>query len=584
MDIKTLTICLFSINLFLGFFIYVIKKVQKTYLGINYWIIANFVTAGGYMFILLRTAIPDFFTIILAYSLFLLGSFLKIYGLRIFFNQNFSFLKNTLFATVFILFLLLLVYYTYFQNSMVARSVIICIFFTGINITTGIQILNNKPNKKTYSYNFTSILLFISSLILIFRLIYIVLFPETVNLFGSTLINNIQFLSSMFFEISLPIMFFIFHYQRVINESEESEEKYRTLVQYSSDPIFSFNPDETYRFVNEIFAKNLRKKPEDIIGKTPHSIFSYEEAEKRLEHVRKVFKSGQKSEIDVKVVLPDGKIIYFVTLVDPIKDEQGKICWVSCISKNITERKEAEFTIKLQNEKLEKIIDDKNRFMSILAHDLRGPFNSILGFLDLLLINIRKYDVEKIERHINIVHNSAQNTYILLEDLLIWVRAQSGKLPFEPQKIKLSAICHNVIENLKLTANAKNIAISYLGGDDIYIFADTNMIHTILRNFISNAVKFTKHNGLIEIHAEKNGTNATITVSDNGVGIEADSLSKLFDSSRRNTTLGTANEKGTGLGLLLCKDFIEKHGGSIWVKSELGRGSDFKFTMPLYIN
>ncbi len=584
MDIKTLIICLFSINLFLGFFIYVIKKIQKTYLGINYWIIANFVIAGGYMFLLNRSAIPDFFSIILAHSLFLIGSLLRIYGLRIFFNQKFSFLKNMLFAITFIMFLLLLMYYTYFQNSMVARSVIISIFFTGINITTGIQILNNKPDKKTYSYNFTSILIFISSLILIFRLIYIVLFPETVNLFGSTLINNIQLLSSMIFEISLPIMFFIFHYQRVIKESEESEEKYRTMVQYSSDPIFSFNPNETYRFVNEIFAKNLGKKPEDIIGKTPHSIFSYEEAEKRLEHVRKVFRSSEKSEIDVKVDLPDGKIIYFVTLIDPIKDEHGKICWVSCISKNITERKEAEITIKLQNDKLGKLIDDKNRFMSILAHDLRGPFNSILGFLDLLLINIRKYDTDKIEKHINIVYNSAQNTYDLLEDLLIWAGAQSGKLPFEPQKNKLSAICNNAIENLKLNANNKNIAINYLGGDEIFIFADTNMINTILRNLISNAIKFTKHSGLIEIHAEKNSTSATITVIDSGVGIEADSLTNIFDSSKRNTTLGTSNEKGTGLGLLLCKEFIEKHGGNIWVKSELGRGSEFKFTIPLFIS
>jgi len=584
MDIKTLIICLFSINLFLCFFIYVIKKIQKTYLGINYWIIANFFFACGYMFLLLRFAIPDFFTIILAHSLFLLGSFLRIYGLRIFFNEKFSFLKNMLFAITFFLFLLLLVYYTYFQNSIAARSVIIAIIFTGINITMGIQILNNKPDKKTYSYNFTSILIFISSLILIFRLIHIVLFPETVNMFGSTLINNIQFLSSMIFDISLPIMFFIFHYQRVIKESEESEEKYRTLVQYSSDPIFSFNPDETYRFVNEIFAKNLGKKPEDIIGKTPHYLFTYEEAEKRLEHVRKVFKGGQNSEIDVKVVLPNGKIIYFVTLVDPIKDEHGKICWVSCISKNITERKEAEFTIKLQNEKLERLNEDKDRFMSILAHDLRSPFNSILGFLDLLLLNIRKYDTDKIEKHINIVYNSAQNTYNLLEDLLIWAGAQSGKVPFEPEQIKLIAICQNVIENLKLNANVKNISISYLGGDEICLFADANMLNAILRNLISNAIKFTKHNGLIEIHAEKNGTSATIIVSDNGVGIAAESIRKLFDSSQINTTVGTANEKGTGLGLLLCKEFIEKHGGNIWAESELGRGSDFKFTIPLSIN
>jgi len=163
----------------------------------------------------------------------------------------------------------------------------------------------------------------------------------------------------------------------------------------------------------------------------------------------------------------------------------------------------------------------------------------------------------------------------------MWVRANSGKIPFEPQKLNFATICNEVIENLKLTANSKNITINHFATDEINIFADINMLNTVLRNLVSNSIKFTNKNGRINIYAETNHANVIITISDNGIGIEPDTRNKLFDISKKITTDGTENEKGTGLGLLLCKEFVEKHNGKIWVESELGKGSDFKFTMPL---
>jgi signal transduction histidine kinase len=236
------------------------------------------------------------------------------------------------------------------------------------------------------------------------------------------------------------------------------------------------------------------------------------------------------------------------------------------------------------NEKLLQLNADKDRFISILAHDLKSPFNSILGFLSLLTKNIHKYDIEKIEKQLNIINNSAQNTFKLLEDILMWVRANSGKIPFEPQNLSIGTICNEVIENLKLTANAKNITINHLATDEITVFADKNMLNTVLRNLVSNSIKFTNKNGRIDICAEKTNINVIITVSDNGIGIEPDTLNKLFNISQKISTVGTESEKGTGLGLALCKEFVEKHSGKIWVESELGIGSDFKFTMPLFVD
>lgn len=243
--------------------------------------------------------------------------------------------------------------------------------------------------------------------------------------------------------------------------------------------------------------------------------------------------------------------------------------------------RERTYELMQRKEELTKLNADKDRFITILAHDLKSPFNSILGFLGLLLENLRGHDIDLIENHLNIVNNSAKNTFNLLEDILIWVRASSGKIPYEPQKIALSTICTEVIESLILTANTKEISITCFSESEIVVFADKNMIKTVLRNLVSNSIKFTNRKGQIDIYAEKTNTDVLITISDNGVGIEPKTQKKLFDISQKISTVGTDDEKGTGLGLLLCREFVEKNGGRIWVESELGKGSEFKFTLPL---
>jgi len=219
--------------------------------------------------------------------------------------------------------------------------------------------------------------------------------------------------------------------------------------------------------------------------------------------------------------------------------------------------------------------------LKILAHDLKQPFNTLLGFSDLLLKNIDKYDKEKIVNQIKIINKTTHKTYHLLEDLLLWSKSQTNKLSFAQQSISLNEICREQIEHIKTHADTKNIIIKYFETDNIQVFADSNMIKTIFRNLILNAVKFTNNNGQINIYAEKNYINAIITISDNGIGIDKNVIPKLWDITEQFTTTGTDGEKGTGFGLILCKEFVEKHGGKIWVESELGKGSDFKFTMPL---
>jgi signal transduction histidine kinase len=236
------------------------------------------------------------------------------------------------------------------------------------------------------------------------------------------------------------------------------------------------------------------------------------------------------------------------------------------------------------NKSLEQSIQlnaDKNLFISILAHDLRSPFNALLGLSELLLENIQKYDIEEIEKSIILINKSSQNTFELLEDLLKWAGMQSGKLPFNPQKVSFGNVCKEIREILRLYAQAKKIAIYCFDVDNMNIMADIDMLKAIFRNLISNAIKFTNDSGQIDIYAERNQTDVTITISDNGIGIKPENISKLFNISQIHSTTGTAKETGSGLGLVICKEFVERHGGKIWVESEYGKGSNFKFTLPI---
>lgn len=246
----------------------------------------------------------------------------------------------------------------------------------------------------------------------------------------------------------------------------------------------------------------------------------------------------------------------------------------------ILQKLENETLILKQNKELQKLTTDQNRFMQILSHDLRSPFNSLLGFSKLLYNNIENYDIQKIKKQVGYINEISKNIYNLLDDLLLWSKSQAGKLVFSPEFFGIKNLCREVIEGININAKQKQIEIKCLINDEITIYADIKMIKTVLRNIISNAVKFTNEKGTIKIVAENNQNNLKISILDNGIGISEEDINKLWDKSIPYTTKGTNNEAGTGLGLLLCKEFIEKHSGKIWVESSQGKGSNFIFTIP----
>jgi signal transduction histidine kinase/ligand-binding sensor domain-containing protein len=234
------------------------------------------------------------------------------------------------------------------------------------------------------------------------------------------------------------------------------------------------------------------------------------------------------------------------------------------------------------NIELNELNATKDKFFSIIAHDIKNPFNSILGFTELLQMNFNIWTDEKKLQIVDVLYSSSRNVFELLENLLQWSLSQRGVIEFNPEKTQLRDQVNYVLNLLKDSADEKEINLIFsVPVEDIYVFTDIRMVHTILRNLIGNAIKFTKIGGVVEVKVQMEEKNALIKVIDNGLGIPKDIMDKIFRIESHHSTEGTNSEKGTGLGLILAKEFVGKLGGEIWAESEEGRGSTFSFTLPL---
>ncbi|TAL67256.1 MAG: HAMP domain-containing histidine kinase [Bacteroidetes bacterium] len=234
---------------------------------------------------------------------------------------------------------------------------------------------------------------------------------------------------------------------------------------------------------------------------------------------------------------------------------------------------------------LKQINAEKDKFFSIIAHDLKSPFSGFLGLTQLMSEQMNDLTMTEIQDYSKSLKVSASNLYKLLQNLLEWSRIQRGMISFEPVNFALSQIVNQNIGIIAERANQKDIEISSSVPDGINIFADMQMLDTVLRNLISNAIKFTNRHGNILIASEIIENDfVKISVKDNGIGINKKSLGDLFKVDVKVSQQGTDNEPSTGLGLLLCKEYAQKNGGRIWVESEEGIGSTFHFTVPLAKN
>jgi signal transduction histidine kinase/ligand-binding sensor domain-containing protein len=232
------------------------------------------------------------------------------------------------------------------------------------------------------------------------------------------------------------------------------------------------------------------------------------------------------------------------------------------------------------NTHLQELNSTKDKFFSIIAHDLKNPFNTILGFSELLNMKYDKLTEEKKLRYLEVIYSSSKNIYDLLENLLQWARTQTDKIAFEPIVFSLKQLVEQNINLLKENITTKKINIEHKIEDSCEVYADRNMINTVIRNLLTNAIKFTNSGGDIAINSLRKDGHIEFSIKDNGIGMSPEEIKNLFRVDANFSRSGTDGETGTGLGLILCKEFIIKNGGTIWVESDPGKGSRFLFTLP----
>ena len=334
--------------------------------------------------------------------------------------------------------------------------------------------------------------------------------------------------------------------------------------------------------VNPMFAKIAGRKVEEMLLIDLISIIHPDDIQRYLDNMA-LMNSGliSRFQMEKRYLLPNGTPVWINMTMAAIHVDDKTPPRHLCMIEDITNRKKNDQEIKIKNEELLKINIEKDKFFSIIAHDLRGPFSGFLGLTEILADRLSAMTADEIQQMAFLMRQSATNLFNLLGNLLEWSRVQRGLIQYKPTSCKLKSKTAESVAVIMNLANKKNITISNELPEEMVVFADENMLALIIRNLVSNAVKFSRNGGHVVVSAKYVSNNwIEIAVKDGGIGMSQNLLQDLFRIDIKTNRLGTEGEYSTGLGLILCKDFIEMHGGVLNVVSEENKGSVFSFTLP----
>ncbi len=369
--------------------------------------------------------------------------------------------------------------------------------------------------------------------------------------------------------------------EKAENTLKESEERFRAIFEQAAVGVVLAD-EKTGDFVriNQKYLDIVGYTHEELIKLSFKDISHPEDLKEDLEYLRQL-RSGliPSFSMEKRYIKKDGTIVWVKITVSPMLKHFKGANYLIAVVEDISARKKAEQSLKESEKQMRYLNAGKDKFFSIISHDLRSPFHSILGFSDLILDSCRQNDFNEVLEMSTILNETVKKTFNLLNNLLEWSRAQTGRIEFDPDNYQLSALIQNEVNLHSLAAKKKNISIA-CDCPEIIINFDLNMISTVMRNLLTNAIKYSYEGGEINISVIQKENEVEVSVKDNGIGMSKDHQKKLFQIGENVIMLGTNKEKGTGLGLILCKEFVEKHRGKISVESERGNGARFYFTLP----
>jgi len=369
-----------------------------------------------------------------------------------------------------------------------------------------------------------------------------------------------------------------------VQERKRAEDrilKLSTALEQSSETVVITDPDGNIEYVNKHFYDISGYTRAEVIGKNPRILSSGIQSREFYKNLWDTIASGNVWKGEFLNKKKNGDLYWEASSITPIKDLQGTIVNYLAVKEDITERKAAEAKLEQYAKELIESNISKDKFFSILAHDLKSPFHSLLGYTEILSNEYDTLNDKERRKFIGILRNTTKNVFDLLENLLEWSRMQSGRMEYKPETFDIHVMIEYVVDLLRANALKKDIRLLDNSSPDLLVTADKNMIRSVLQNLISNALKFTSSKGEVEVTTMENPGYVEVIVKDTGIGMSPEDLNKLFKIDVSFTRKGTSQEVGTGLGLILCKELLEKNTGRIWVESEKNKGTVFHFTLPL---
>ncbi len=366
-----------------------------------------------------------------------------------------------------------------------------------------------------------------------------------------------------------------------ITEQKELEEKLHITnfaLEASPTAVGLADMNGILFYANEAYVKLWRYNDvNEVIG---NHVSHFANSQEQVGQVLSTIQSGEVYYGEGESTRMDGTIFTNLISARIVKSDDGKPICLMALFIDITDRKQFEIKLTEQNLKLGELISTKDKLFSIIAHDLKNPFNSLLGLADILITDYYEMSDQERLRIINLLNSSSKNAFILLENLLDWASIQRGKIKITKESLNVKELVNESTKPYMMSAIKKQITIKNSIPNNLSILADKNTMRTVIGNIFSNATKYTYSGGIINFSAHKENKNIKIEIRDNGLGMNELKLNNLFKLDKNQSTPGTENEKGTGLGLIVCKEFISNNDGVISVESEIGKGSLFRITIP----
>lgn len=545
--------------------------------GPGWWLAWTAIETLGFLIILLRV-IPEFLLAakILLNPTLTAGVFCIYVGLLRFFGKP---VRGRVLAAWYIAYVAVHQFFLFGIDSIEMRTMLFDITLVLMGVTTGVTVLANKTPAIASTAIFNAVIFFVHSTIFAYRTVMIMLGTPVDDIFSPHAFNLVQYVDGFAVGLFWTFGFIIMVNQRLHAEVSEAKAHFEML--------FSINPDAAtitrardglFVDCNDSFTRIAGYEKSDVLGRSTLDVNLFINVADRDHALAMLFQQGFCENLEIEFRRKDGSAI--TCLLSGKLFKIGGEAYIISVTRDISDRKEIERDLQAKNEALQQANAEKDKFYSIIAHDLKSPFNAIIGMSHILREQVRGRENADLDEYADIILQSSQRAMDLLENLTQWSRAHTGRMPFIPERFDFNELSDELVLFYTDIAGQKSIALEQDISPGLTVHADRSMIGTVLRNLVSNAIKFTHPGGRVTIRAHAGDDGLRVSVEDTGVGISEELQARLFRLDGNLSTAGTRNESGTGLGLILCKEFIELHDGVLHVQSRPGHGSTFSFTLP----